>query len=166
MSTTTSDQPDVRVRAALDAGGTPHRVIRHDDLAGLVRSAMDVARLLPFDQDRITKTMLITDQGSRPEFALVVVQVMRKVRFPAAAGLLGWRRASLASTDEVEDQLDQPVYGVSPIGHEGIPVVIDSSLAGAAPVLVGSGVRGIEIEIGPLALADVIGATWGPVAGP
>ena len=166
MPTTTSDQPDVRVRAALDAGATPHRVIRHDELAGPVRSAMDVARLLPFDQDHITKTLLITDQGGRPEFALVVVQAVRKVRFPAAAGLLGWRRASLASTDEVEHQLDQPVYGVSPIGHGGIPVVIDSSLAGRAPILVGSGVRGIEIEIGPWALADVIGAIWGPVAGP
>jgi len=166
VPTTTSDQPDVRVQAVLDAGGVQHRVVRHGDLAGPVHSALDVARLLPFDQDRITKTLLLTDRQGRLGSALVVIPVLWKVRFPAVAELQGWRRATLAPIEEVARQLGQPVFGVSPLGNPGLPVVLDSSLAGGTPVLVGSGVRGVEIEIGPSALAEATGATWGWVASP
>ena len=166
MSTTSADLPDSRVMAALDGPGRHHRVVRHDELDGPVYSAGDVARLLPIECDRIAKTLMVTDQDDHDRRALVVVPALSKVRFREAAGLLGWRRATLAPREDVTRVLGQPVFGVSPIGHPDLPVVVDSSLARAAPVLVGSGVPGVEIEMAPETLIEATGAICGEIACP
>ena len=156
--------PDRRVTDALDGGAVPHRVVRHTELGDPVRSALDVARLLDIDPDRIAKTLVVTSQPRRDRFALVVLPVLLRVDFRRVSEHLGWNRATLASAAELAGRIGQPVDGVSPLGDHGLPVVIDTAMRSRPSVLVGAGTPGVEIEIAPRALMATTGACSASIA--
>jgi Cys-tRNA(Pro)/Cys-tRNA(Cys) deacylase len=143
----------------LAAGRVSFAVVDHEQLGEPVRSPLDVARVLGIEPDRLAKTLFVTEAPDHLHFALAVLPALSKLRFAAVADHLGWRRAVLASTEELAAHMGQPVFGVSPIGAAGIPVLLDRSLAGRPTMLVGGGTAGIEIELDPRSLVLLTAAT-------
>ena len=140
----------------------PHRVVRHADLEGPVRSPADVAGATGLGLDRIAKTLLVVSAPDRLGSALVVLPVAGKVSFDRVAQALGWPGAALASPAELDRRLRQPIGGVSPLdAPPGFAVLVDRSLAEGGPVLVGAGVVGVEVA---LAAEDLVRAAAATVA--
>ena len=148
-------EPAEGVLAALVGRRIPHTVVRHAELAEPVASPADVARLVGIGPDRIAKTLVVTDDSERTRCALVVLPVTARLRFRAVSAALGWRRATMASKDQLARRLGQPVDGVSPIGAFDLAVLVDTALCAGPPVLVGAGAVGVEIAIDPRSLTAV-----------
>ncbi len=159
----TAAGPTTGVAAALASAGGDHAVVRHADLPEPVHSPDDVARQLRIPVARITKTLLVTDHADPPRFALVVLPVTSRVETVALAAVLGWDQAAVAPARHLAEQVGQPVYAVSPFGA-ALPVVVDASVDGGAPVLVGSGTTGVEIELQPQVLVTATDAVVAPVS--
>ena len=69
------------------------------------------------------------------------------------------RKASFAPMDDAVQLTGMEYGGITPIGlPDGWPVLIDSAVLEAGPVIIGSGIRGSKLELPGEALADLPGA--------
>ncbi len=143
------DGPAPQVMAALVAGHVSYRVIDHGQLGIAVRSPADVAGALAMDLARLAKTLFVVQVPERESFALTLLPVTARLQFSTVATERNWRRAALASDDELASHVGQPAFGVSPLGIPDLPVLMDAALMSHPTILVGGGRPGIEIEIDP-----------------
>mgnify|MGYP000591424967 CR=1 FL=1 len=134
-----------------------YKLLNHVTL-GNIRSADDIAAALGYSITRIAKTILLRAVGE-DRFFLVVAPMSTKIDLKQLAKLIGARRLQLANKDDLNDQLGYPSHGVSPLGSQGIPVFMDSSLLNHETILVGAGVMGQEIELQPDQLQELTNAT-------
>jgi len=146
-----------RVRAVLESRRVPVRVRRHADQPVPIRSPRDFAAALGYDLDRITKSLFVrcSCHGS---YAVIVCPVNGRVDLPRLARQRGCARFELASLPELAAMLGFSPGGVSPIGVEGMPVLIDESLLDHPTVLVAAGEVAVEVEIEPARLVEITGA--------
>jgi Cys-tRNA(Pro)/Cys-tRNA(Cys) deacylase len=86
---------------------------------------------------------------------MIVCSIASRVNFQAVGGQLGCQKAEVARPAELQDRVGYPLRGVSPIGLDGIPVLIDEELFQLPTILVGAGEEGVEIEIVPADLERV-----------
>jgi prolyl-tRNA editing enzyme YbaK/EbsC (Cys-tRNA(Pro) deacylase) len=69
------------------------------------------------------------------------------------------RKASFAPMDDAVQLTGMEYGGITPIGlPEGWPILVDSAVVAAGPVIIGSGIRGSKLELPGEALADLPGA--------
>jgi Cys-tRNA(Pro)/Cys-tRNA(Cys) deacylase len=145
------------IQRALDEADIPYVVHRHSAFAQPIRSPQDFAGALGYDTRRITKSLFVRRGGA---YAVIVCSSDDNVDFKQAARLLGCKRVEVAGVDELEDKLGYPPSGVAPLGIDAaFPIVMDESLTGYDTILVGAGSAGVEVEIEPRALADLVGAS-------
>jgi Cys-tRNA(Pro)/Cys-tRNA(Cys) deacylase len=165
MSGTTSDTAALprNIAEFLVRSEIGYRVVAHASLSAPVRGPDDVARLLPIAIDRIAKTLFVVGGIDRTSSALVVVPVRDNVELAVTATAMGWQTAALATRAELSERIGQQPFGVSPLAApHGVTVLVDVRLASGAPVLVGAGVSGLEVEIDP---SDLVRSTGAVVAG-
>jgi Cys-tRNA(Pro)/Cys-tRNA(Cys) deacylase len=158
--------PDVLV--ALEASGVRYTEIRHRTLAEPVTSPADVARLVGIELDQILKTILVAGapdahNAEGPMFALIAVPVASRLDFRAVAVELGWKRATMASAEQLNELLGQPRFGVSPLAAANLEVVVDERIVAFESVLVGGGAAGVEVRVASTDLITVTGARLAPV---
>ncbi len=146
-----------RIKEIIQNAAIEYRVRKHADL-GNIRSPDDVAAALGYSISRIAKTLLLRAVGE-DRFFLVVAPTSIKVDLRQLARLTGARRLQLANSDDLNDQLGYPSHGVSPLGSQGIPVFMDSSLLDHETILIGAGEVGQEIELQPHKLQELTNAT-------
>jgi Cys-tRNA(Pro)/Cys-tRNA(Cys) deacylase len=146
-----------RIKEIIQNTEIEYKVQNHADL-GDIRSPADVAVALGYSVARIAKTLLLQAVGD-DRFFLVVAPTSTKLDLKQLANLIGARRLQLASKDDLNDRLGYPSHGVSPLGSQGIPVFMDSSLFIYETILVGAGVIGQEIELQPHKLQELTNAT-------
>lgn len=130
------DNPSVRrVRAALEAAGSPARLV---ELAATARTATDAARALGVEIGQIVKTLVFL-VGGRPVVALVAGD--RRCRVEALAPALGLEGAvERADAAAVRAATGFAIGGVAPLGHPApLPCAIDSSLARFATLWAAAG---------------------------
>jgi Cys-tRNA(Pro)/Cys-tRNA(Cys) deacylase len=82
-----------------------------------------------------------------------------KVDLKRLADIVGARRLQMATKDELDNQLDYPSHGVSPIGASGMQVLMNASLLTHETILIGAGIVGEEIELQPQAVQELANAT-------
>lgn len=119
------DSPSVRrVRAALEAAGSPARVV---ELAATARTAEDAAGALGVEVGAIVKS-LVFRVGGRAVMALVAGdRRCDAAALPAVLGLEGG--AARADADAVRAATGFAIGGVAPLGHPApLPTAIDASL--------------------------------------
>jgi Cys-tRNA(Pro)/Cys-tRNA(Cys) deacylase len=144
-----------RVAAAL--AGVAHRVRRHADHPGPIRSPADFAAALGYPLGRITKTLLVRVPRTE-RYAVVVVPVTTRVDLRRIAAELGAARVELAPADAPMRLLGYPPGAVSPLGVAGLPVFAGAALWTEPTVLVGGGAAGVEVELTPDDLLAASGA--------
>lgn len=153
------------VLAALTAAKVDFRERRHADYPVVITSPADFAAALGYSVERISKTLFLR-ASDQQNFGAVTCSVARKLDLPALATHFGWRRARVASRDELLDATGYPPTGVSPLGLAAIPVVLDTELFEFPTVLVGGGQVGVEIELAPAALQRATNAVVLPITLP
>jgi Cys-tRNA(Pro)/Cys-tRNA(Cys) deacylase len=82
----------------------------------------------------------------------------------ALAQATGGKRAVMAEPTDAERLTGYVVGGISPFGQRRpLPVVLDVTAQDHATVYVSGGRRGLQIEVSPGALGDVLNASLAPI---
>lgn len=155
--------------AAKDAPGVPdaHGLVtvrQHSEVAGPVHGPSDFAAALGYSLQRIAKCLLLQCKpaGAEPvRCALACFPASGRLDFRAAAKELNWPRCEVASPSLLQQLLGYAPGGVSPLGSDPLPVIVDLTLLAQPTVLVGAGHPGVEVELPPALLLQ---ATAGRVA--
>jgi Cys-tRNA(Pro)/Cys-tRNA(Cys) deacylase len=149
--------------AALVAAGVAHRVHVYDHVSGASSYGLEAAEALGVEPERIFKTLVVVDAAER--LAVGVVPVTATLDLKALATALGERRVAMADPAVAERRTGYVVGGISPFGQKARhPMVVDETAELWDTVYVSGGRRGLEVELAPVDLAAVTGATFAPIA--
>ena len=146
-----------KVRDILEQGEVSYKLHRHADLEQTIRSPKDFAAALGYDLERITKAVFLTSRKGDCH-AIALCSMTHKLNLPAIAQALETNRMTMAKPDQLAEIIGYPPMGVSPIGVDPVPVFIDETLMELPTILIGAGEVGVEVEIEPTVLADLIKA--------
>lgn len=131
----------------------------HDEL-GYGRAA---AKALGFADDIVFKTLLARVDESP---AVAVVPVAGSLSLKDFAAALGGKRAQMLDTATAQRLTGYVVGGISPFGQKrALPTVLDDSAMLHQTILVSGGRRGLDVEIPPTALIEVLNAVVAPIRG-
>jgi Cys-tRNA(Pro)/Cys-tRNA(Cys) deacylase len=148
-----------KVATVLQSAGTAYKLHRHDSFDRPIKRPADFADALGYPLERIVKAVFLRNhEGTR--FAMGVCSTNRKLQLKEIASRLEVKRLEIAGKDELRRHTGYPIYGVSPLGLENIPVFMDEALKAYPTVLIGAGQAGVEIEISPVTVSDISGAAW------
>ena len=149
------------------------RIVRHAAFGEGIRSAADLADAIGVGIDSVAKTVLVGDHARTPErriaeptgsYVAVCLPSPRKINVSTVAEILHWSGCKLATTVELFKVLGFKPGAVSPLGSGEVPLVVDETLMAYTTILVGSGVKGVDIELDPRDLVLIVKARIGNVA--
>ncbi|HEY3548572.1 MAG TPA: Cys-tRNA(Pro) deacylase [Propionicimonas sp.] len=158
------------------AGGTPAtealvnagvKFVLHpyDHDPGSTAYGDEAAQALGVDPLRIFKTLVIDIGAARPELAVAVLPVGTQLDLKRFAAALGAKRASMADPDQVARSTGYVLGGVSPVAQKvSLPTLIDETAQLWDTILVSAGKRGLQVELSPNDLADVVSASFADIA--
>ena len=128
---------------ALDALGIPYRLFQH---AGKVESLEQAAAERGQRPAQVVRSILF--RRGEGEYVMALVAGPAQISWPALRRHLGQNRLSMASPEEVLAVTGSPIGVVSPLGLPApLPVLVDHSVLAETEVSLGSGVRGLAIEL-------------------
>ncbi|MBW4469549.1 MAG: YbaK/EbsC family protein [Stenomitos rutilans HA7619-LM2] len=113
-----------RIQKILDEFKTPYQVHIHKDLLIPIRSPQDVAQALGYELSRITKTLLL-ETKDREYRCLVVAPIETRLNLHQVAEQVGCKRLQIVERTALLELLHYPPNGVSPIGANSIPVLMN-----------------------------------------
>jgi Cys-tRNA(Pro)/Cys-tRNA(Cys) deacylase len=118
---------------------------------------MEAVEKLGLSAARVFKTLVVSsDRGS---LAVGVVPVSSKLNLRALAKVLKVKKLAMADPRTVERTTGYVVGGVSPLGQKRkLPTVIDISATQSNTIYVSAGKRGLEIELSPDDLINLLDA--------
>lgn len=131
---------------------------------------VEAADALGVEHDRVFKTLLADAHGmsgsSRPvEQVVGIVPVTGQLSLRNLAAAAGAKRAEMCSPEIAERLTGYVVGGISPFGQKRpLPTVIDETCELWDTIFVSGGRRGLDVELAPQALIDVLGATVADIA--
>jgi len=131
---------------------------------GFGRAAADALGVEP---DRVFKTLLadVIDAGGDVAQAVGIVPVTAKLSLKDLAAALGAKRAEMCDPRVAERLTGYVVGGISPFGQKKrLRTVIDETCELHDTVFVSGGKRGVDLEIAPSVLTDVLAAVVAPIA--
>lgn len=142
---------------ALDRAGVPYRLHPYE-VEGLPPDyGVAVAAALGVDPARLFKT-LVADADGVPVVALVPAAASLAPKALAAA--VGARKARLMERGEAERRTGYVAGGISPFGQrQPSRTVVDATALGWSTVFVSAGRRGLQVEVAPQALLEVLDAS-------
>ena len=159
---TRSRNGSTRATLALEAAGVPFTVHTFTHTPGVTDFGGEAAAALgDVDPGHICKTLLVSlDGGPRSgTLAVTVVPVTMTLDLKAVAASFGAKKATMADPSAAERSTGYIVGGISPFGQKkSLPTVIDASILDCPTIFVSGGRRGLDIEIAPEDLVEVLGA--------
>ncbi|MDE0234684.1 MAG: Cys-tRNA(Pro) deacylase [bacterium] len=146
-----------RATVALERAGISFRLcsyrVDYDAVADYGRA---VAEALGVEPSRLFKT-LVAFADDRPLVGLVPADVRLSVK--SLARVVGARRVRLASPQEARRLTGYVPGGISPFGQRRrMPVLVDESALNHPSIWVSAGKRGLQIEVGPAELVNLLEA--------
>ncbi|SFT04004.1 Cys-tRNA(Pro) deacylase [Saccharopolyspora flava] len=149
--------------ALLSKKGVTHRVHAYDHDPRAESFGLEAAEALDASPDRVFKTLVADVDGS---LTVGVVPVTGQLDLKALAAAAGGKKAKMAEVAAAERATGYVAGGISPLGQKKrLPVVIDASARTFDTIYCSAGRRGLEIELAPRDLADLLGATFADIAG-
>lgn len=123
------------------------------------------AAALGVSEQRVFKTLLVEGTGS-VRHAVGVVPVSGQLSLKAMAVALGIKKVDMLDPRHAERLTGYVVGGISPFGQKKLlPTVVDASALEHDTVFVSGGKRGLDIEVAPRVLLDVLSAISAHVSG-
>jgi Cys-tRNA(Pro)/Cys-tRNA(Cys) deacylase len=128
---------------------------------------MAAARALGVDPDRMFKTLLADVAGSNATITQVVgiVPVSAQLSLKELAVAVGAKRAEMCDPTVAERLTGYVVGGISPFGQKKrLPTVIDETAELSETIFVSGGKRGLDLEVPPAVLIELLDAVVAPIA--
>ncbi len=122
----------------------------------------EAAEKLGVAEERVFKTLVV--QLESKELLVGVVPVSSMLSLKMLAKAAGAKKATMASPADVERSTGYVLGGVSPLGQKKrLRTIIDSSATKNATIYVSAGRRGLEIELRPQDLAQLVGGVFAEI---
>lgn len=119
----------------------------------------EAALKLSTAQEQVFKTLVV--MSDKKEFYVAIVPVGTKLNLKAMAKATGIKKISMADAKDVEKITGYVLGGVSPLGQKKrLKTIIDSSAKKYEKIFVSAGKRGLEVELAPSILEEVLGARF------
>jgi len=132
--------------------------VDQDDL-GYGRAA---ARALKVDESRVFKTLLAQSEKTA---VVAIVPVSAQLSLKSLAQVLGVKRCEMIPAHDAQRITGYVVGGISPFGQKKkLTTVVDQSALTMNTMFVSGGRRGLDLEIAPTDLIQVLGALSGDSA--
>ncbi|SFS06090.1 Cys-tRNA(Pro) deacylase [Sphingomonas jatrophae] len=150
-----------RAIAALEAAGVGYTLHRYDYDPAADSVGLAAAAALGIEPARMLKTLMLLADG-KP--ACAVLPSDASLSMKRAAALLGAKAAKMMPPADAERMTGYKVGGISPFGQlKRVPVLVEAAALGHARVFVNGGQRGLQLEIAPAVLVDLLGAKAGEI---
>jgi Cys-tRNA(Pro)/Cys-tRNA(Cys) deacylase len=124
---------------------------------------LEAAQKLGVEASRVFKTLVVKlDTGM---LAVAIIPVAAKLNLKTMAKACSAKRATMADPKDVERSSGYVLGGVSPLGQKKrLLSVIDNSATNFESIFVSAGKRGLEIELAPSELQQLISAQYAALA--
>lgn len=129
--------------------------------------ALETAQFLKVEAARVFKSILfVREKPGKP--ILAIVPGDRKVDGKALAAALGEKKVRLTSQQEAEQLTGLQVGGISPLAlqNRGFQVIFDDSVLTYQTIFISGGQRGLNIEIAPKDVVQLLKAKTGKITLP
>jgi len=134
---------------------------QHDDNAPSY--GLEAAEKLSVNSQRIFKTLVVEAEANK--LAVAIVPVDKQLQLKAMATSIGSKKTSMADPKKVQSSTGYVLGGVSPLGQKKqLKTIIDASAKQFNSIFVSGGKRGLEIEISPLVIAEILKANFCDIA--
>jgi Cys-tRNA(Pro)/Cys-tRNA(Cys) deacylase len=122
----------------------------------------EAASVLGLDPEQVFKTLMVDVDG---RLTVAIVPVTGTLDLGALAAAVHGKRAVMADPTIAERRTGYVVGGISPVGQKTrLPTVLDETAELFDTVYVSGGRRGFDIELAPLDLVAITGATVAAIA--
>lgn len=137
-----------------DISFVPHEY-HHDPAA---RSfGMEAAEQIGASPDQVFKTLLVCCDSD--EYVVAVLPVDRRLSLKSIARAAGHRNAEMSDPHVAERRTGYVVGGISPLGQTTPHrTFMDESALEHETIMVSAGRRGMNVELSPLDLVELVGA--------
>lgn len=143
-----------------------HSVHRYAHDPSTAAFGLEAVEKLGVDAASVFKTLVISVSGTRADkLATAIVPVTHKLDLKAMARACQMKKAEMADPAVVERTTGYVLGGVSPLGQKRrLTSVLDQSAEALQSIYVSAGKRGLEIELAPAALLQLLDACLAPIA--
>jgi Cys-tRNA(Pro)/Cys-tRNA(Cys) deacylase len=143
--------------------GIAHEILEYDHDPDHPSYGEEAAEALGVEADCVFKTLLVTlDDG---DIAVGIVPVSAMLDLKAIAVAAGAKKATMTDPADAERRTGYVVGGISPFGQKrAAPTFVDEWATALDVVHCSGGRRGLEISVAPSAFAEVLDATFAPIA--
>lgn len=128
---------------------------------------LEAARALGVEPDRVFKTLLVdvVMGGGQAATVVGIVPVTAQLSLKELAAAVGAKRADMCPPEQAERITGYVVGGISPFGQKKrLRTVIDETCELCDTLFVSGGKRGLDIELAPGTLVEVLDAVVAPIA--
>lgn len=153
----------------LDRAGIAYTIHEYERGDALHDFGIEAAEQLGVDPDRVFKTLVVDVEGATPVGhdaargggqVVAIVPVSEMVGLKALGRAVGAKRAAMCDPTEAERITGYVRGGISPFGQKRrLPTVIDEMATVFDTIYVSGGKRGVDIEVAPGDLIEVLDAT-------
>ena len=124
---------------------------------------LEAAEKLQVSADRVFKTLVVNSEHQ--PCLVAMVPVSSSLNLKQLARLSGAKKVAMAAGETVERATGYVLGGVSPLGQKKQwPSFIDHSAFNFSTILISGGRRGLEIEMAPTTLTELLSASVGSIA--
>lgn len=143
--------------ALLRKRGVAHEVHAYEHDPDTPSFGLEAAEKLGVEPGRVFKTLVVKLDDGR--LAVGIVPVSGQLNLKRMAQACGARKAAMADPDAVRRATGYVLGGVSPLGQKKrLATVLDASAAGFDSVYVSAGRRGLDVELAPADLCQLLDA--------
>ena len=144
--------------------GIAHALHEYDHDPAAPSYGLEAADKLGVDPGRVFKTLLV--RLDNRQLAIAVVPVSGQLNLKRMAKACSARKAAMADTGSVQRATGYVPGGVSPLGQKRLlRTVIDATAADHETVFVSGGRRGLDVELSPRELCDLLDADFADIRG-
>ena len=139
-----------------------HEVLQYEHDASAESFGLEAAEKLNLAPNLVYKTLVVKLDSQTLCVAILPVERMLSMKLLAKAA--GAKKAQMADKAEVERVTGYVLGGVSPLGQKKrLMTVIDESAQKLTNMYVSAGKRGLEINLAPQALIQLLSARFAPL---